>query len=131
MLGPNRRPCSHQCNNKNTCAHDCCKNGVVVRATNPRTSMMENLRKDLKQRKDNLPKTPLRPLKVGRSYLNSISNKIGLGFSPSIELKRCKQHHTQKTWFFTINRNHYSREVNVCTFFRLSRVRSHKGLTVQ
>ena len=64
ILGPNRRPCSHMCNNKNACGHDCCKNGVVIRSTNQRATMMDSLRKELKQKKDHLPKTPLRPLKV-------------------------------------------------------------------
>ncbi|XP_037315462.2 probable ATP-dependent DNA helicase HFM1 [Pungitius pungitius] len=62
----NKRQCNHYCKNKDLCGHDCCKVGVAVarkRSANQESSFSSYL-KDLRNRCDTLPQTPVKRLKM-------------------------------------------------------------------
>ncbi|CAH1800545.1 unnamed protein product, partial [Owenia fusiformis] len=64
----NRRPCSHKCTNKDTCAHECCKLGIAIKR--PQVQKAPNMERNKEKMSVNE--------KIGRMdhYMNGLKNQV-------------------------------------------------------
>lgn len=72
----NNRECNHLCKNKDLCAHDCCKKGVIVSKKRPANPEFSSYLRDLKSRSDTLVQTPVKRLKMKMESKESAHKKM-------------------------------------------------------